>query len=364
MTGVAMRVALLLSGGNALGAYQAGAYEAMHEAGLAPDLVAGASIGAINGALICGNPPDRRLSRLRTFWRVDEDDLPSTTALSFSDDWRRTAAALTSALAGQPGRFSPRHLFGAAWNPLGNLEPASLYDSAPLGATLKRLVDFDLLHTAAPPLTVAAVDLETGEDVVFDTRTHHVGPDHLRASSALLPAFPPVQIGERLLGDAGLSANLPLDSVLGAHAERPTLCLALDLLPLRAPRPASLGETLSRAQDLQFATQSRRAIAAWQAILDARTNAIQNASAPICLLHLAYDDQVREVSGKAFDFSPASVAARWRSGLEDMRSAIEWLDRGVLRFDAPGLTVYQPIRSAARIVSFEGVRLSLTPRSG
>ncbi|MGK6325142.1 patatin-like phospholipase family protein [Sphingomonas sp. DT-51] len=359
-----MRVVLLLSGGNALGAYQAGAYEAMQEAGLAPDLVTGASIGAINGALVCGNPPDRRLSRLRTFWSVDEDDLPSPTALSFLEDWRRTTAALTSALAGQPGRFSPRHLFGTSWNPLGNLEPASLYDSAPLGATLERLVDFDLLQAAAPPLTITAVDLETGDDVVFDTRTHDVGPDHLRASSALLPAFPPVQIGDRLLGDGGLSANLPLDPVLSENAELPTLCLALDLLPLRARRPATLGETLSRAQDLQFATQSRRVLAAWQAILGARAESSQNASAPIFLLHLAYDDQAREVSGKAFDFSKASVAARWRSGLEDMRSAIEWLDRSAYPFDAPGLTVLQPIRSAAQIVSFESVRLSLSPSVG
>jgi NTE family protein len=362
MTSAEIRVVLLLSGGNALGAYQAGAYEAMQEAGLAPDLVVGASIGAINGALVCGNPPDRRLSRLRAFWGVDESELTSTKALSYSEDWRRTAAALTSALAGLPGRFSPRPLFGAAWDPLGNLEPASLYDSAPLGATLERLVDFDLLQAGAPPLTIAALDLETGEDVVFDTRTHRVGPDHLRASSAMLPAFPPVQIGGRLLGDAGLSTNLPLDPVLSEDAERPTLCLALDLLPLRAPRPATLGEALSRAQDLQFATQSRRAIAAWQAILDARAS--RKASAPISLLHLAYADQAQEVSGKALDFSKASVAARWQSGLKDMRAVVEWLGRGAFPCDAPGLTVYQPIRSAARIVSFESVRLSLSPFPG
>ena len=178
----------------------------------------------------------------------------------------------------------------------------------------------------------------------------------------MLPAFPPVQIGGRLLGDAGLSANLPLDPVLSEDAERPTLCLALDLLPLRAPRPATLGEALSRAQDLQFATQSRRAIAAWQAILDARAS--RKASAPICLLHLAYADQAQEVSGKALDFSTASVAARWQSGLKDMRAVVEWLGRGAFPCDAPGLTVYQPIRSAARIVSFESVRLSLSPFPG
>ncbi len=339
-------LALVLSGGNALGAYQAGAYEAMHKVGWLPDWVAGGSAGAINGALICGNEASRRIERLRALWRPSAAALPDFDLGGLFEDVRRTAAATMTLVAGRPGIFVPKHL---SWL-LGGFatpEPGSLYDTLPMRGELERLADFTLLNGAsAPRLSATAIDIESGEDVVFDSRAHPLTVDHLRASAALLPLFPPVEIDGRTFGDAGISANLPLDCVLSQPGEGPLLCLAIDLLPLHGVRPAGLSGSALRMQDLIFATQSRRAIAAWQAIFDERAR--RGEGRPTTLVHLSYSSQEREVSGKAFDFSPRSAAGRWSAGLEDVSRAIESFAAGDIEVRRePGLSVYaRPSRSA------------------
>lgn len=328
--------ALALSGGSALGAYQGGVYEALHEAELLPDWITGASIGAANGALIAGNAPEDRLARLHEFWRpgvAGSDPGPI-------DDWRRSGAVVTALLGGRPDFFGLRNpLFPSL--PFGNPEPPSLFDTTPLGTTLARLVDFDLLARATPRFTASAVDLESGEDVAFDTSHTRLGPDHIRASGALLPAFPPVEIDGRLLGDAGIAANLPIDPLLAEPPAGPLLILAVDLLPLAAPRPTTLTAVASRLQDLNFATQSRRTISGWQRLFDSRLKA-QPADVPaVTLIHLSYADQGREVVGKAFDFSPATVRDRWDKGARDARLVIEMLESGQIEVsERPGMRVH------------------------
>lgn len=316
--------------------------------------MAGASVGAVNGALICGNSTGERLERLRALWMPASGD---SAPASLWEEARRTGAALWTVATGRSDLFVPRNLLGPWWNPFGNPEPSSLYDATPMLATLERLIDFELLNRAAPRFSASAVDVETGEDVVFDTSTQALGGDHLRASAALLPIFSPVEIGGRLLGDAGISANLPLDSVLGEPRDRPLLCIAVDLVPLRAPRPGTLGGTILRMQDLMFASQSRRAIAAWQAIFDERAR--RGDAASVTILHLAYSDQSREVSGKAFDFSPESAAARWQAGHEDLADALTGIGE-TIAVGAPGFAAYA--RSPAG--SFEKVRWPLSPVAG
>ncbi len=330
-------VALVLSGGNALGAYQAGAFQALYEHGLQPDWVAGTSAGAINAAMICGNLPEQRLTSLQALW-TPATEAEADTAFKVMDEARRTIASLCTATAGRADLFVPRNLLGPWWNPFGNQEPASLYDSSPMRSTFERLIDFDLLNQGAPRLSVTAVDIESGEDVVFDTDSHRIGPDHLRASSALLPAFSPVEIDGRLLVDGGISANLPLDVVLGRESDHPLLCIAVDLLPLRGPRPSSLGESIIRMQDLMFAAQTRRTIAAWQALFDERT--LHGATASVNILLLAYSDHKREVSGKAFDFSPESARLRWQAGYHDLHRALGALEAGRVVIGQPGLSVH------------------------
>ncbi|RDE07488.1 patatin [Sphingomonas aracearum] len=326
-----MTLALALSGGNALGAYQAGAYQALHEAGLEPAFLSGASVGAINGALIAGNAREERLARLRAFWQPATADAAADGPL---DSWRRSAAVAWSIAAGRPQLFHPRGL-------LGTPDLPSLFDSRPLRDTLLHLADFDRLNAGPMRYVASAVDLETGDDVLLDSAETRITPDHVRASGALLPAFQPVEIEGRLLGDAGLSANLPIDAVLTrGTGERPLLLVAIDLLPLSAPRPATLGNVVERMQDLSFATQGRRALEAWQTIFDLKERA-GDPLPSVTLLHVLYTDQRREVAGKSMDFSPASVRERWQTGARDMREGLARIASGAVPLGAPGLAVHR-----------------------
>lgn len=352
-----------------MGSYQAGAYQALQEEGIEPDWVAAASAGAVNGALICGNPAEQRIARLEEFWQPGPADVSHPNGLwaETDDEARRTLAASMTLATGCPRVFTPRRIFGPLWEPFNNPEPASLYDTTPLSATLEKMVDFGRLNRGRPRLSVTAVDLESGDDVLFDTGRDVITSKHLRASSALLPAFPPVEVDGRLLADAGLSANLPLDVVLSSPPAGRLLCIALDLLPREAPRPESLGDAICRTQDLIFASQSRRAIATWQAVFDERAKRVGEYGEVPCItmLHLTYCDQGREVSGKAFDFSPTSARARWNAGHRDLGDALEQLRGGQIETGRPGLAVYQPDRITPSGPHFMRVkRDSMVPGSG
>ncbi len=301
MTAGKYSVVLVLSGGNALGAYQAGGYQALHEREIRLDWVIGTSTGAVNGAIICGSPEPDRLARLADYWGLGA--VPSGSASSpwwtdMGEEFRRTVAASTTLLIGQPNIFAPRPQPPMFWEPFAGSDQSSIYSTAPLGASLARLADFERLNAGVPRYSATAVDLETGEVVNFDTAKHAIGAEHVRASSALLPAFPPVEVDGRLLGDGGLATNFPIDVLLAEPPAGATLCIGLDLLPLQAHRPRTLGEAASRMQDLMFASQSRRSVAAWQALYDQRG---QDATmSAVTLLHLSYDRQEAEVAGKGF----------------------------------------------------------------
>jgi NTE family protein len=325
------RVALVLAGGNALGAYQAGVYQALHEGGVQPDWVVGASIGAINGAIIAGSTPERRLPNLTELWRpADREPAWPMWWDAIPDVWRRTGEALGVMLAGRPGVFAP---LGTSLTGAGGAAPA-IYDTEPLRATLSRLVDFDRLNSGPVRYAATAVDLQSGEDVVFDTVQRRVSAEHIRASAALPPTFPPVPIGDRVFVDAGVSANLPLDPVLSAPGEGSLLCIGVDLLPEAAAPPRTLGDMIGRAQDLIFACQSRRTLQRWR-----EAYAADAGGRSVTVVRLAYADQAREVAGKGMDFSPASVRLRWDTGLRDGRALIERLVRGDIPIGLAGLTV-------------------------
>jgi NTE family protein len=328
-------VVLVLSGGNALGAFQAGVYQALHEHGLAPDWIVGASVGAINGAMIVGSAPERRIATLREFWRPDGFDMGLSGAPWFTSTievGRRTAAAAWTMISGRPGVFGPLMSSMMPWT---DTKP-SIFETDQLDATLKRLVDFDGLNAGPCRLTVTAVDLGDGEDVVFDTDDHRLEAFHIRASAALPVAFPAVEIDGRWLADGGLSANLPLDPVLAAPSSRPTLCLAVDLLPLSQPLPKTLGEAASRMQDLIFAAQSRRSIARWQAVHAGRDDI------SLSLVRLAYTEQDNEVAGKALDFSGPTIEHRWSAGYRSGMRAVRGADAQSLKIGQPGLNVVNP----------------------
>jgi NTE family protein len=215
-------------------------------------------------------------------------------------------AVSATLLTGRADAFTPRNLLFPTL-PFGNSEPPSLFDTTPLHGAVVRLVDFERLNAGTPRFFATAVDAETGEDVVFDTAKGPIGPDHLRASSAMMPVFPPVEVEGRLLADAGISANLPLDPVLESLSGERMLVVAVDLLPLSARRPATLTEVAERMHDLTFATQSRRAIAGWRRLFAERAAAGRPTPA-VTLVHLIYADQAREVVGKASTSPPRPCA--------------------------------------------------------
>lgn len=206
---------LVLQGGGALGAYQAGAYEALCRHDFEPNWVAGISIGAINAAIIAGNPREKRIERLREFWEQASSPVPWSPVLN--DDQSRSifdeASAAIIAAFGVPGFFTPRFPPAPLW-PTGSQQSLSYYDTAPLRETLERLVDFDRINNDGIRLSVGAVNVRTGNFAYFDNRRQKIGPEHIMASGALPPGFPAIEIEGELYWDGGIVSNTPLDYVL------------------------------------------------------------------------------------------------------------------------------------------------------
>lgn len=324
----------MFGGGNALGAYHAGAYEVLCEHSRQPGWIVGASVGAVTGAIIAGNAPEDRLPKLRQFW----SEATQRTASSPSEMLkpRQIYNGLHAILAlawGRPSIY--RHRLPGLWSALPWVpNDVALFDHAPLRGTLEKLVDFDRLNGGDMRLTIGCVDLETGDEVFFDTAREVIRPEHILASTAIIPAFPPVEVDGRLLCDAGYTMNLPLDPVFAKEPDQDLLCVALDLFSVRAPRPASLDAVLERANDLIFASAPRRAIEGLR-----REYALRQELRPdgpkVTLLHLAYQAGADEVAAKSFDYSPSSVRDRWAAGRKDMAQGLALLReqaRGDTRF--------------------------------
>jgi len=253
------KIVLVLQGGGALGAYQAGAYQTLCEAGEIPTWVAGTSIGAVNGAIIAGNPPERRVQRLREFWERVSSRLLAW-PLSNDDNSRRifneTSAVLVAA-GGAPGFFEPR-VPPAVLMPQGTPEAISLYDTEPLRATLEELVDFDLLNSGAVRLSVGAVQVLSGNMKYFDTEKMRIGPEHIMASGALPPGFPPIEIDGQPYWDGGLVSNTPLEFVLERTGPRDDMVIfQIDLFSAKGCMPENLFNIGQREKEIRYSSRTR-----------------------------------------------------------------------------------------------------------
>lgn len=253
------KTVLVLQGGGALGAYQAGAYEALAEAGYMPTWIAGISIGAVNSAIIAGNPPERRVERLRAFWQEVSSRLLGQ-PLANDDNSRKvfneTSAAL-AALWGVPGFFEPR-IPPAPFMPPGTPEAISVYDSSPLHATLRELVDFDLLNSGPVRVSVGAVQVLTGNMQYFDTTSQTVGPEHIMASGALPPGLPPIVIEGKPYWDGGLVSNTPLQHVLERGGPRHDMVVfQVDLFSARGDLPDTLFDVGQREKEIRYSSRTR-----------------------------------------------------------------------------------------------------------
>jgi NTE family protein len=251
-------VALVLQGGGALGSFQGGIAEALHETNIPIDWVAGISIGAVNAALIAGNPPERRVERLKAFWATVTSALPSFPIPFATDQMRELLnewSATSVATTGVPGFFSPR-----PWPPVmaipGTIEALSFYDTTPLIETLNGLIDWDLLNDGPMRLSVGAVEIESGNFHFFDTTTERIDHRHIMASGALPPGLPPVEIGGKWWWDGGVVSNTPLSHVLDNQTED-MLIFQVDLFSSKGPMPRTMMDVAARAKEIQYSSRTR-----------------------------------------------------------------------------------------------------------
>jgi len=328
-------VALVLQGGGALGAYQCGAYEALAEAKVLPTWISGISIGAINGAIIAGNPPETRVERLWEFW----DTITKSPANSWIDglgpwllrgEWARQIFGQSSALGtmvnGAEGFFKPR--VPSPWlEPAGTLEATSFYDTAELHTTLERLIDFERLNAGEVRLSVGTVNVQSGNFVYFDTEKDRIGPEHVMASGALPPGFPAVEIDGQRYWDGGLVSNTPLQWIVEQDKCEDTLLF-----------PGNMADVLTRQKEITYSSRTReqtdrfkerqrlcRILADFLDGLPAdmkkgpEAEFLKSAAnrATYNIVQLIYRAQNYEGQSKDYEFSRLSMGDHWKAGYDD-----------------------------------------------
>ena len=368
-------IALVLQGGGALGAYQAGVYAELFKTRFQPNWVAGVSIGAVNAALIAGNPAQRRLERLTEFWELVSSGLlaPAPDGDLYRRLFNRGSAA-AAAVSGVPGFYDPR-VPPPFLQPAGTTAALSFYDTAPLRQTLLRLVDFDLINSGRVRLSVGAVNLRSGNSQYFDNQHLRIGVEHILASCALPPAFAPVSIGDDAFWDGGIVTNTPLQYVLDERATADRLLVfQVDLFSARGPMPADLGEVLQRHKDILYSSRTRfatdRAKALHNSLLavctllkelppkfrnDPRVEmlAAMTELAPTDIVHLIYRNKRYELESKDYEFSRASVREHWLAGESDMAATIAHPERLKQSGMDEGVTVYDLDSAVQRVARAE-----------
>ncbi len=355
------KVGLVLQGGGALGSYQAGIYEALASSEYLPDWVAGISIGAINAAIIVGNALEHRTRRLRSFW----EEITSPTTLWPSAvagplaAWQQRASALTALMFGQPGFFTPRppqDWFSAD-------KGVSYYQTSALKGTLERLVDFDRINEARDMrLSVGAVNVRTGHFAYFDSEEITIRPEHIMASGALPPGFPPVEIDGEQYWDGGLFSNTPLQYMVDYYPRRSRVIFQVDVFPAHGRLPANLDEVNEREKDIRYSSRTRFTTNTLREKHDVRhaINELHKLLPPdiadteqakrlyehgcvteMDIVQLIYRPNEPQGALKDFEFSRSTMEARWQQGLSDARSTLHaspWLapmprELGVRVFD-------------------------------
>lgn len=376
---------LVLQGGGALGSYQAGVFEALSNVYHEPTWVAGISIGAINAALITGNPPKRRVERLREFWETITSSQLAPLMVPASGTVRQAlneASATQVMLFGVPGFFKPRFP-PAPLQPQGTLEAISYYDTTPLKETLERLVDFDLLNNGSLRLSVGAVNVRTGNFAYFDSSKQQLDVRHIMASGALPPGFAPVEIDGEFYWDGGMVSNTPLQYVLDQPGQRRRVVFQVDLFAATGAVPTTLAEVTEREKDIRFSSRTRlnttieldmqvisqaakRLLARLPPELQDDPDAVAlsrlRSESEVDVIHVIYRSKHYETQSKDYEFSRLSMREHWESGRKDMTDSLldpRWLNHrggkpGVHVFDLTGgkhaaqaLTAVKPLENSS-----------------
>jgi len=343
------QIVLLLQGGGALGSYQAGVYQALAEANLHPNWVAGISIGAINAAIIAGNAPDKRVGRLREFWEAVSTSplgIPYVKSVelqnAFVHQLVNQGRAVNILMFGAPNFFTPRVPPATLW-PAGTSDKASYYDTSPLRATLERLVDFDRINAGRMRFSVGAVNVGTGNFAYFDTTTDRIRPEHVMASGSLPPGFAATEVDGKFYWDGGLVSNTPLQWVLDSRPRKDTLAFQIDLWSARGALPHDLTEVEVRYKDIVYSSRTRAATDQYKAAQKLRITLAnfmkqlpdelqhsenakilqQEADEKVCnIVHLIYRARSFEGIAKDFEFSRRTMKEHWESGYHDARRAL------------------------------------------
>jgi NTE family protein len=369
---------LVLQGGGALGAYQAGVFEAMAHSWSEPEWVAGISIGAINAALIAGNPAHRRVERLHEFWDLVSSGHPFASTATFAAmapylglrEALNDASASQVMLFGVPGFFRPR-IPPAPFQPRGTMAAISYYDTSRLQQTLEHLVDFDLINSGAMRLSVGAVNVRSGNFEYFDSAKQPIDARHIMASGALPPGFAPIEIDGEHYWDGGLVSNTPLQYVLDQPGQKPRVVFQVDLFAATGALPTTLTEVVEREKDIRFSSRTRLnttneldmqviAQAAQRLIAklpeglrddpDVHALARLRCDSAVDVVHLIYRSKNYETQSKDYEFSRLSMQEHWEAGRADMAHTLHdprWVnhDRNLtgvhvfdLTSDAPSVT--------------------------
>ncbi len=351
-------VVLVLQGGGALGSYQCGVYERMHEAGIAPNWFAGISIGAINAAILAGNPPDTRIDQLRAFWELIAEPagafgLPAlavrTTVAALPEhpallSWARSMSALGATLQGQRGFFEARTLSPLLFSD-GSDAATSFYDTTPLRDTLLRFVDFDRINNDRNVrLTVGATGVTSGNFRYFDSALEPIRVEHILASGALPPAFPAVEIDGEWYWDGGIVSNTPLEYILNCRPHEDSLVFQVDLWSARGTRPQSMMDVLERMKDIRYSSRTRHGTQMVKMAQTLRTSLkdlierlpdrtlpahLEEALSPYLddrvfnIIHLIYQAKPHEQENKDHAFGHIALGEHWDSGMRDMQRTLQ-----------------------------------------
>jgi NTE family protein len=344
------RVALVFQGGGALGAYQAGVYHALSEAGCEPNWVSGVSIGAVNATIIAGNRPENRLKRLQEFW----DMVSGRKIWAYTPDGdffrtlRNNASAWMTMSLGQPGFFEPR--FPGPWfQAAGSAGATSYYDCGPLARTLEKVIDFDVLNSGETRATVGAVNVRSGNFIYFDNANLRLDARHIMASGALPPALPAVKIEGEWYWDGGIVSNTPLQYLLEQEDNLSTLVFEVDLFSARGALPRDMRDVMGRHKDIMYSSRTRqntdqfrkthalrhrlaKALAKippeHRDAEDERMLANLRNMAAVNIVHLIYQQKSYEGHAKDYEFSGTSVREHWEAGYNDTHRTLrhdDWL---------------------------------------
>ena len=340
---------LVFQGGGALGAYQAGVYEALHEAGIEPDWVIGTSIGAINASLIAGNKPQDRMGALKAFWKRMEHGQEFETP--FGSLFGNAGRTMSAIMGGIPAFFTPNPMaFLSAHMPL-SADDAGYYSVEPLRKNLNDLVDFDIINDGDTRMTVGAVNVQTAEMRYFDTRDTRLDVRHVMASGALPPAFPAVRIDDELYWDGGIVSNTPVEAVFDEHPRRNAVVFAVHLFNPHGDEPKSIWEVTNRQKDIQYASRAdshikrQRQLHKLRHVITELASMVPAGSVPakaveelagygcvtrMHVVRLLAPQLDNEDHSKDVDFSPSGIRERWEAGY---RHTTEMLENGPWRGD-------------------------------